>query len=268
MYGSIYYVYITSSIILCFKTASHSHLSYVLILKKKTFTSWLHSVPHMFPDAYPDGTNHYPSNYPVANEGGKYYLCRCSTGCYHGSTVPYHRIKRLYKLLECKVDEYSSFFTGIPGGKARIGTYRMGKPIYGSLTAMTKLWSHKRVQFPKCETMIKFTAFPAQVPDLNPDIPATVYFIWTIPALTSFWIFCITPGFLRCACAARGFSCRSVKTCMASSASPDHHQAHLLMCISNQRETSILTCCMIGSVRMFWISGSCMALFCIAKVTR
>lgn len=35
MYGSIYYVYITSSIILCFKTASHSHLSYVLILKKK-----------------------------------------------------------------------------------------------------------------------------------------------------------------------------------------------------------------------------------------
>lgn len=159
------------------------------------------------------------------------------------------------------------FSRAFQGEKARIGTYRMGKPIYGSLTAMTKLWSHKRVQFPKCETMIKFTAFPAQVPD-NPDIPATVYFIWTIPALTSFWIFCITPGFLRCACAARGFSCRSVKTCMASSASPDHHQAHLPMCISNQRETSILTCCMIGSVRMFWISGSCMALFCIAKVTR
>ena len=38
-----------------------------------------------------------------------------------------------------------------------------------------------------------------------------------------------------------------------------------LKCISNQMQTFIITCRMIGSVRMLWISGSCMALFCVTK---
>ena len=63
----------------------------------------------------------------------------------------------------------------------------------------------------------EITVFSAKISTLNPDFAATYYFIWTIPALTSFWIFCITPGFLRCAWAARGFSCKSAKTCRTSS---------------------------------------------------
>jgi len=50
----------------------------------------------------------------------------------------------------------------------------------------------------------------------NCAILPQIYLIWTIPALTSFWILLITMGFFVCSCAALGFSWKSTNTCIDS----------------------------------------------------
>lgn len=56
-----------------------------------------------------------------------------------------------------------------------------------------------------------------------------IYFIWTIPALISFWILSITPGFLVCSCAALGFSWKSTNTCIQTQLL----SAHLLTALTH-----------------------------------
>lgn len=65
-----------------------------------------------------------------------------------------------------------------------------------------------------------------------------IYFIWTIPALTSFWILFITIGFFVCSCAALGFSWKSINTCIDST-HPTYKHISLLFHYHNTYQHSI-----------------------------